>query len=298
MGRRSRAAFRKKVNATGRNDTRIGSLDRFALLPRWLWYSPQVSAMSPNARALLIELLLMYNGRNNGEIFLSVRDATGRLGLTDCHATLSAFHELEQVGLIEKTFVGFFTIKGGDKSRANAWRLTWLGEDGRPQFSDRWRMIEVSELAERARKRLERRQSVLDRYLKALKRGKFAVGDSATAQARTVEVFTTSVSRSVEKITALPATGSESDLRGPRQESATHILYHGDQCLPVEFIRAELSNFWRAHVDQRGAFCRDADLDLETIESAVEGSVIDLDAWERIRAALERVQVPAEEGRL
>lgn len=96
------------MNATGRDEDRVGSDDRFMRFPRWLWHSPSVSAASPASRALVIELLSMFNGTNNGSLFLSVRDATDRLGASDFRVALNAFEELQQLGLIRKTFVDLF----------------------------------------------------------------------------------------------------------------------------------------------------------------------------------------------
>jgi hypothetical protein len=255
-------------------------------IPRWLWLSPRISAASPNARLLLVELLSMFNGRNNGELFLSVRDATHRIGLADFRATLAAFEELQELKLIEKTFVGFFAVKAGE-CRASAWRLTWIGEDGRASFSDRWRVIGVNDLSDRSRKRLERRQSVLDRYLKGLRRGRISVVDSSTVQARSVEVSTTLRSPSVEKSSTPIICPRENDLGQPRAESTTHILYHGDQGLAVEFIRNDLFNFWRAADDgSKKEFASAVSLGSASIEAAIRGGDIDSESWLLIREKL------------
>ncbi len=61
---------RNKPNATGRSMT-----SRFARLDHRLLESAAYRALSPNARALLVELTRMDNGSNNGALWLSVRDA-------------------------------------------------------------------------------------------------------------------------------------------------------------------------------------------------------------------------------
>lgn len=86
---------RNRVNATGRS---LGPIDRYIGIRRSLLHSPQFSALSCNSRALLLELQAMFNGTNNGAIFLSVRDATARLGLADYKAAQSAFAELRKLG--------------------------------------------------------------------------------------------------------------------------------------------------------------------------------------------------------
>jgi DNA-binding transcriptional regulator YhcF (GntR family) len=58
----------------------------------------------------LIELLSIYNGRNNGYIALSARDAAERIGCSKDTAN-RAFVELRAIGFVEVSIVGAFHRK-------------------------------------------------------------------------------------------------------------------------------------------------------------------------------------------
>lgn len=49
--------------------------ERFVMLPEWLLASEAWQSLKPGPRALYIELKRRFKGGNNGEIFLSHRDA-------------------------------------------------------------------------------------------------------------------------------------------------------------------------------------------------------------------------------
>lgn len=138
----------------------------------------------------MLELLSLYNGTNNGNLFLSVRDATERLGFSDYRPAMAAFEELELAGLITPTFVGYFTIKAGEASRASTWCLNWIGDDGKRLAAEEMRIL-PDVLPKGARKRLDRRQSALKRYHKDRQAGKFAVVVSSTLEAERVVKSTT-----------------------------------------------------------------------------------------------------------
>ncbi len=69
---------RRPVNTKGRNPGPAKHV-RFY---RWLVDSVAYRAMSPEARALLIEFYHLYNAQNNGEIELSNRHAAKLLNVT------------------------------------------------------------------------------------------------------------------------------------------------------------------------------------------------------------------------
>jgi hypothetical protein len=69
-------------------------------LYRWELESAAYRSLSLRARCLLVELKALYNGSNNGELFLSVRDAVARLN-TGTHQATAAFRELEDRGFIK-----------------------------------------------------------------------------------------------------------------------------------------------------------------------------------------------------
>ena len=64
------------------------------------WRAPHIGDLSVRARSLLVELKLLYNGSNNGELFLSVRDAAARFS-TGTHQATAAFRQLEDHGFIK-----------------------------------------------------------------------------------------------------------------------------------------------------------------------------------------------------
>lgn len=106
----------RRADATGRS---IGG-DPHVRLHRWLLKSPAYCHASLAARALLIELYALHNGVNNGELFLSVRDASRRLGVGKnlAHET---FRELVDKGFIAVHVPGAFHLKA---RHATIWRLT------------------------------------------------------------------------------------------------------------------------------------------------------------------------------
>jgi hypothetical protein len=110
------------MSKRSRLKSRTGS-ERFVRLDHSVLYSPAYRALSPNGRALLWELIGLYNGYNNGRIFLSVRDAAPLMGIADPCTAGEAFRELVAHGFIRNTEKGSFTLKA---RHASAWRLTLL----------------------------------------------------------------------------------------------------------------------------------------------------------------------------
>jgi len=197
-------------------------IERFIGIRRSLLHSPQFSALSCTSRSLLIELQAMFNGTNNGEIFLSVRDATARLGLADFKAAQAAFAELRQLGWITETVAGCFAIKAGEVSRARAWRLNWINRDGRSTGPDALPALDYSSLTKGQKPRVERRQRVLSQYLKSYQRGRFAVEESTALSAR----MEAADALSVEKCTTCFGGNGGKLPIGSVGESTTHIKYH------------------------------------------------------------------------
>lgn len=164
---------RNKPNATGRNDT-----SRFARLDHRILSSNAYRALSPNARSLLVELVMLYNGENNGSLYLSVRDAAHRMGVADLAAASRAFDDLMALGFIELTQESRF-VPTSETSRARCWRLTWLVGPGRRAPS--WVFLDREPEAQTpARKRMERGQKALKSYRRARDGGRLPVLDSDT----------------------------------------------------------------------------------------------------------------------
>ena len=100
--------------------------NQFIRLSHSLVDSEAFAAASNGARGLLIFLGRRYNGRNNGNISCSVREAAIWL-----HCSKSSvgryFIELQQLDLIEAVNKGRFAIRVGDGRRvATTWRLKFL----------------------------------------------------------------------------------------------------------------------------------------------------------------------------
>lgn len=182
----------------------------------------------------------MFNGTNNGAIFLSVRDATARLGLADYKAAQAAFSELIQLGWITETLAGSFTVKAGEVSRARAWQLNWIGRDGKSTGPDVLPPLDFSTLTRTQRLRVERRQKVLSRYLKDYQRGQFAVEESTTMSVRMAAAAPSSVEESTTR-------ESENSAKLPNRsvgESTTHIKYHSPvtaQCVAARRSRLRMA---------------------------------------------------------
>jgi hypothetical protein len=95
----------KRHNAKGRSTS-----ERYVRLPHWMLNSPAWRSLSPIARCVLIELLSIYNGSNNGFIAMSARTAAERVGCVKDTAA-RAFRELQDKGFIEVSIVGAFHRK-------------------------------------------------------------------------------------------------------------------------------------------------------------------------------------------
>lgn len=105
-------------NRTGRD----AGLGRFAALPHDVLCSPGFLAASPAARAVLLELIRLHNGSNNGRIGLGVREAAARCNISKATAS-RAFQELADCGLVELVEKGSFRER---RRLASTFRLLWL----------------------------------------------------------------------------------------------------------------------------------------------------------------------------
>jgi hypothetical protein len=108
--------------------------------------APAWRAASCGARALLIELVARHNGANNGELFISTREAADLLNV---HRNTAArlFHELDELGFTAITEMGMYRVNGGP---ATMRRLTWLAGAGYPPTRDfeKWRPAGNKSLAQ------------------------------------------------------------------------------------------------------------------------------------------------------
>ena len=90
-------------------------------IPRHVMSSPGFRATSPFARAVLLEVVRLYYGSNNGKLYLSVRQAGSSANCAKDTAW-RALKDLEHFGLIEKAKEGLWKALS---PAAAQWRLTW-----------------------------------------------------------------------------------------------------------------------------------------------------------------------------
>ena len=115
---------------------RSNSGARFLQLHHWLLKSTAYRRSSLAARGLLIEVMARYNGQNNGEISMSVREAAEKLNVGKDRAS-RAFHELQELGFLRIVERGSFNRK---VRHASTWHLTMFESNGEPATKNfmRW----------------------------------------------------------------------------------------------------------------------------------------------------------------
>jgi DNA-binding transcriptional MocR family regulator len=111
---------------------------RHVQLSEWLQVSEAWATLKPGPRALYIELKRRFNGANNGEIFLSHRDAALALNVNRNTAT-EYFRELAEREFITMTMAPHLGVSGIGK--ASKWALQEEPtRDGKPALKGfmRW----------------------------------------------------------------------------------------------------------------------------------------------------------------
>jgi hypothetical protein len=93
---------------------------RHVRLYHWFLKSKAWKSLSPNARALYVEIVTRYNGSNNGRIGFSVRDAADALHIGKTTAS-AALQELQERGFLVVAKRSAFSLK---TKTATEWRLT------------------------------------------------------------------------------------------------------------------------------------------------------------------------------
>jgi hypothetical protein len=107
----------RKINQKGRSRE-----PRHVRLYAYMTSSAAWLDLSGNAVKLLVFLAAWEDGTNNGEFFMSWRDAAAGIGVSKRTAG-KLFDELEAHGFIVPIAKGYFTVKHGP---ATKWRLTWV----------------------------------------------------------------------------------------------------------------------------------------------------------------------------
>lgn len=164
--------------------------ERFIAIPMRVFLSDAYSSLSTTARALLVELVAIYNGRNNGSLWMSNRDGTDRLGLSDHHSTTKAFEEIVSSGLIVMTKEAHFRVKASETSRARCWRLAWKhwaeGPKHKRAPEQQWEAY-VPPPKSRQRSRVDRRNRANARYRKAMSENRMPVVETTMMESNSME---------------------------------------------------------------------------------------------------------------
>ena len=95
------------------------------MLPHYLLRSEAYRSLKPGPVALLVQIVLRYNGSNNGLIGLGRREACEAISISDKDTASKYFRELEEKGFIKATKHGAFNMKDPSARRATEWALTW-----------------------------------------------------------------------------------------------------------------------------------------------------------------------------
>lgn len=127
----SRQRKRAKGNATGRNTG-----ERFIKLPHYLTGSLAWRHLSPNGKALLLQVWKRHNGSNNGGISYSVREASDEIGMSR-NTAARALIECMEKGFLKARVRSSFQWKS---KRASEWEITAEPCDGKSASKDfmRW----------------------------------------------------------------------------------------------------------------------------------------------------------------
>lgn len=161
-----------KVRQDGRN---ANETNRFGRLPHFILQSASYRSVPTNARALLVEIISMENGNNNGKLWLSEIDAARRMGVSCPKVARKAFTDLIDAGLIACTKDRHWHIKTGI-GRARSWRLTWLFNDAeRKSASNEWRDFKHGDKA--AWRRMDNGLRALAAYKKEQSENRIWQGD-------------------------------------------------------------------------------------------------------------------------
>ncbi|NML99647.1 hypothetical protein HHL24_17105 [Paraburkholderia sp. RP-4-7] len=92
--------------------------ERFVGVPFWVMNHPSFRAASHRSRALLLDVLLQYNGRNNGSLVICDK-ALKPLGWNSRDGLTKAKRELVELGLLVET------RQGAKPNRAAWYALSW-----------------------------------------------------------------------------------------------------------------------------------------------------------------------------
>ncbi len=90
-------------------------------IPHVVMDSEAYRHLTPNARAVLSEIVRKFNGYNNGKIGIGYREIANRLNRSDMHFILPAIIQLIEHGLLDVTAQQSWTDR-----RVREYRLTFI----------------------------------------------------------------------------------------------------------------------------------------------------------------------------
>lgn len=127
---------KRRIDKTGRSEPQTS----FVMIHSWLTKSLAWKETGPFERAVLLELYGLYNGRNNGDLFLSCREAARRCNMSKDRAN-KALEKLRELGFTRYRAedLGHF-----NERNAQCWILTEFAFQGREPTKDfmSWRPSE------------------------------------------------------------------------------------------------------------------------------------------------------------
>jgi hypothetical protein len=136
---RSRTVLRKRGSKRARHEQPTQRQGTLAPVGPFAQGNNAISGMARDValRAIALKTRYSINLRNNGRIYLSVRNAANETGLNK-DTIARAFRELERYGFIVQTKGGCLGVEG--KGKAPHWLLTELGYMADPPTKDflRW----------------------------------------------------------------------------------------------------------------------------------------------------------------
>jgi hypothetical protein len=211
-----------RTNRKGRSKTS----GRFVMLTEELLSSQAYRHLSSSARAMLVEIIRRYDGKNNGYITMSVRQAASLCGCSNRPA-MKALDDLQRHGFIKPRMKGAFSLK---VRHATHWALTYKTLNGaKPTYDYRtWKPPKAPDKKQKsvsvlATDRLHNRQQILTK-----KECLPAPGIPNDNRSRTCEQFTVS-------------------------ETTTHIdIYHDHRPTsdPLQHVSALVPEGWRNQIAQ------------------------------------------------
>jgi hypothetical protein len=104
----------------------------FVMLPHAVIDSPEFDTLSPIDVVILVRLVRKFNGYNNGNLSLGVREAAR---VCHCGQTTAcrSLNRLQTAGFITATYKGHLVPEIGRPDVATRWKITFVTNKGESQ---------------------------------------------------------------------------------------------------------------------------------------------------------------------